>query len=70
MKNLNAKLRAVEATLRTRAPLHEFVVGLEDDVTGLVTVGAKTMSKADFDALDADTRILVTCRQETPICKR
>ena len=64
MRNLDARLRAVEAALRSRAPRHEFVVGWEDDVTGLVTVGTQTMSKADFDALDAGTRILVTYRQE------
>lgn len=64
MKTFDARLRAVEAILARRAPRHEFVVGLEDDETGLVTVGAKTMSKADFDALDAGTRILVTYRQE------
>lgn len=66
MRNLDARLRAVEAALRTRAPRHEFVVGWEDDETGLVTVGTQTMSKADFDALDAGTRIFVTYRQETP----
>ena len=66
MKSLDARLRAVEAALRTRAPRYEFVVGWEDDETGLVTVGTQTMRKADFDALDAGTRILVTYRQETP----
>jgi hypothetical protein len=64
MKNFDARLRAVEAALQTHTPRHEFVVGWEDDETGLVTVGAQTMSKTDFDALDAGTRILVTYRQE------
>ena len=66
MKTFDARLRAVEAILARRAPRHEFVVGWEDDVTGLVTVGTQTMSKTDFDALDAGTRILVTYRQEAP----
>ena len=63
MRNLEARLRAVEALLQ-RAPQYGFVVGYEDAETGLVRVDGKTMSKADFDALDAGTRILVTYRQE------
>lgn len=66
MKTLDARLRAVEAILARRAQRHEFVVGQDDPVTGLVRVGSKTMSKADFDALDADTLILVTRRQDAP----